>query len=195
MKPEGRDFTAIQQRIIKTVVDRSLADLERAWQAVLPANVQYLRSESNPQFAMVVSIPEIVMAVLFRVDFGDSGHDLFVVYPYAMIEPIKEKLYAGFFSDHLEQDSGWATRFRESLQECAVRMNVQLGTSTLRVRDVLNFRRGDVLVLDQSPGDLMLSSVEGLPKFMGQAGVLKGSRAFRIVQLIGSANADGGRHG
>ena len=84
-------------------------DLEKAWQAVLPVKVQYLRSESNPQFAMIVSIPEIVMTVLLRVDVGESGHDLFVVYPYATIEPIKEKLYAGFFADHMEQDSDGAT--------------------------------------------------------------------------------------
>ena len=66
VKPEGRDFTSIQQRIIKTIIDQALIDLEKAWQAVLPVKVQYLRSESNPQFAMIVSIPEIVMTVLFR---------------------------------------------------------------------------------------------------------------------------------
>jgi flagellar motor switch protein FliM len=97
VKPEGRDFTAIQQRIIKTMVDRALTDLQKAWQAVMSVKVQFLRSESNPQFAMIVSIPEIVVVLTFRVDFGESTHDLFVVYPYAMIEPIKEKLYAGFF--------------------------------------------------------------------------------------------------
>jgi flagellar motor switch protein FliM len=89
VKPEGRDFTSIQQRIIKTIVDQALIDLEKAWQAVIPVKVQYLRSESNPQFAMIVSIPEIVMTVLLRVDVGESGHDLFVVYPYATIEPFE----------------------------------------------------------------------------------------------------------
>ncbi len=184
VKPEGRDFTSIQQRIIKTIVDQALIDLQKAWQAVMPVKVQYLRSESNPQFAMIVSIPEIVMTVLLRVNVGESGHDLFIVYPYAMIEPIKEKLYAGFFADHMEQDLGWANRFRDSLQDCPVEMSVQLGTTTIRVKDVLNFRPGDVLVLDQSPGDPMLSSVEGLPKFQGHAGVLKGNRAYRIAKVL-----------
>ncbi|WP_447977065.1 flagellar motor switch protein FliM [Candidatus Nitrospira bockiana] len=184
VKPEGRDFTAVQQRIIRLMVDRAMVDLQKSWQAVIPAKVQYLRSESNPQFAMIVSMPEIVMAVLFRVDFGDSAHDLFIVYPYAMIEPIKEKLYAGFFSDHLEQDTGWAGRFHESLQDCAVEIKVQLGTATVRVKDVLHFSPGDVLVLDQSPGDLIVSAVEGLPKFLGNAGVVKGNRAFRIAKVL-----------
>ncbi|MER3425325.1 MAG: flagellar motor switch protein FliM, partial [Nitrospiraceae bacterium] len=126
VKPEGRDFTMIQQRIIKTIIGRALMDLEKAWQAVVPVKIQHLRSESNPQFAMVVSISEIVVAVTLRVDFGDSTHDLFLVYPYAMIEPIKEKLYAGFFADHMEQDFGWAGRFKERLEECPVVLTVQL---------------------------------------------------------------------
>ena len=101
-----------------------------------------------------------------------------------MIEPIKEKLYAGFFADHMDQDSGWASRFRDSLQDCPIDMSVQLGTTKIRVKDVLNFRPGDVLVLDQSPGDPMLASVEGLPKFQGHAGVLKGNRAYRITKVL-----------
>jgi flagellar motor switch protein FliM len=189
VKPEGRDFTPIQQRIIKSMVDRTLGDLHKAWQAVMPVKVQYVRSESNPQFAMIVSIPEIVVTVTFRVDFGDSAHDLFVVYPYAMIEPIKEKLYAGFFSD-MEQDSGWTGRFRNTLQDCPIELRVQLGTATVRVKDILNFSPGDVLVLDQSPADPLVSFVEGLPKFQGSAGVLKGNRAFRIAQVLaGNQNA------
>lgn len=184
VKPEGRDFTMIQQRIIKTIIGRALADLEKAWQAVLPVKIQHLRSESNPQFAMVVSISEIVVAVTLRVDFGDSTQDLFLVYPYSMIEPIKEKLYAGFFSDHMEQDFGWTERFKERLEECPVVLTVQLGTTTLRVRDVLNFSPGDVLMLDQSPGDPLLAFVEGLPKFEGTAGVVKGSHAYRITKLM-----------
>jgi hypothetical protein len=30
----------------------------------------------------------------------------------------------------------------------------------------------------------MLSSVEGLPKFQGHAGVLKGNRAYRIAKVL-----------
>ena len=63
-------------------------------------------------------------------------------------------------------------------------MSVQLGTSTIRVKDLLNFRPGDVLVLDQSPGDPMPASVEGLPKFQGHAGVVKGNRAYRIANVL-----------
>ena len=63
VKPEGRDFTAVQVRMIKKLLMLALADLEKAWQAILPVKVDYVRSESNPQFAMVVTASEVVIVV------------------------------------------------------------------------------------------------------------------------------------
>lgn len=184
VKPEGRDFTLIQQRIIKTIVGLAFADLQKAWEPVHQFKVQHVRSESNPQFAMVVSSSEIVVAVKFQVQIEENTRDLFMIYPYAMLEPIKEKLYSGFISDHLEQDAPWTMRFKEQLNECSVQAMVQLGTARVRVRDVLNFSPGDVVMLDQSPGDPIPCFVEGLPKLHGNAVVMKGNQAFRVSRVL-----------
>jgi flagellar motor switch protein FliM len=91
VKPEGREFTTIQVRLIKKLVQQALADLEKAWQAVMPVKIGYLRSESNPQFAMVVTTSEIVVVVTLQVHLGDISREMFIAYPYSMLEPIKEK--------------------------------------------------------------------------------------------------------
>jgi flagellar motor switch protein FliM len=184
VKPEGRDFTPIQLRIVKKLMTHALSDLEKAWQAVLPAKVEYVRSESNPQFAMVVTASEIVVVVTLQVLMGDTTRELFLVYPYAMLEPIKEKLYSGLVSDQLEPDSGWTVKFREKLQECPLPLTVRLGTTTVTLRDVLNFAPGDVVVLDQRPGDLLDCYIEGYRKFQGSPGVYKGNHACRVTKFI-----------
>ncbi len=183
VKPEGRDFTPIQMRVIKKVVQQAFVDLEKAWQALLPVTIRHVRSESNPQFAMVVSMSEIVVVVTLQVQLGEATRDLYVVYPYAMLEPIKEKLYSGLVSDHVEQDGSWASRFRERLQDCPVTLTAYLGTATVRVRDVLNFAPGDVLVLDQRPDDPLECRVEGFRKFLASPGVFKGNYACRITKV------------
>ena len=184
VKPEGRDFTPVQLRIVRKLLNHALSDLEKSWQAVLPAKVEYVRSESNPQFAMVVTASEIVVVVTLQVLIGDTTRELFLVYPYAMLEPIKEKLYSGLVSDQLEQDSGWTVKFREKLQECRLPLTVRLGTTTVTLRDVLNFSPGDVVVLDQRPGDLLDCYIEGYHKFQGSPGVYKGNHACRVTKLI-----------
>ena len=56
------------------------------------------------------------------------------------------------------------------------------------MKDVLQFGVGDVVLLDQSPGDLMTGFVEGIPKLLGVAGVVKGANAYRVVRsMSGSA--------
>lgn len=184
VKPEGRDFTPVQLRIVKKLLTHALSDLEKAWQAVLPAKVEFVRSESNPQFAMVVTASEIVVVVTLQVIMGDTTRELFLVYPYAMLEPIKEKLYSGLVSDQLEQDSGWTGKFREKLQECSLPLTVRLGTTTVTLRDVLNFAPGDVVVLDQRPGDPLDCYIEGYHKFQGSPGVYKGNHACRVTKFI-----------
>jgi len=184
VKPEGRDFTSIQLRVIKKLVQQAFLDLEKAWEALMTVKIQHVRSESNPQFAMVVSASEIVAVVTLQVVIGETARDMFIVYPYSMLEPIKEKLYSGLVSDHVEQDGGWAGRFRERLQDCALNVTVRLGTVSVKVQDVLNFTAGDVIVLDQRPGDPLDCFVEGYLKFQGSPGVFKGNHACRVSKVI-----------
>jgi flagellar motor switch protein FliM len=184
VKPEGRDFTPVQLRIIRRLLSGALADLEKSWQAVLPVKVEYVRSESNPQFAMVVTASEIVVVVTLQIIIGETSRDLFVVYPYAMLEPIKEKLYSGLVSDQVEQDGSWTQKFRDKLQDCTLPVAVRLGTATVTVRDVLNFSPGDVVLLDQRPGDPLDCYIEGYHKFQGSPGVYKGNHACRVTKIV-----------
>jgi flagellar motor switch protein FliM len=184
VKPEGRDFTSIQLRIIKKLVQLVFVDLDKAWRAALVVKTELVRSEVNPQFAMVVSPSEIVFVTTLQVQFGETTSDFFLVYPYSMFEPIKEKLYSGIVSDQVEQDGSWATRFHDKLQECPLAVTVRLGTVSVKVRDVLDFAPGDLILLDQRPGDPLDCFVEGYLKFQGSPGVFKGNHACRIEKVI-----------
>lgn len=184
VKPEGRDFTPIQLRIIKKLLLQALVDLETAWHAVVPVKVEYVRSESNPQFAMVVTSSEIVVVVTLQVLLGETARDLYLVYPYSLLEPIKEKLYSGLVSDHVDQDGDWNHRFKDRLQDCPLPIVVRLGTATVTVKDVMNFSPGDVILLDQHPGDPLDCYIEGYHKFQGSPGVYKGNQACRVTKVL-----------
>ncbi len=184
VKPEGRDFTPVQLRIIKKLLLQALVDLETAWHAVVPVKVEHLRSETNSQFAMVVTSSEIVVVVTLQVVLGETARELYIVYPYTMLEPIKEKLYSGSVSDHVNQNGDWSQRFRERLQECPLPIAVRLGTATVTVKDVMNFSAGDVILLDQRPGDPLDCYIEGYHKFQGSPGIYKGNHACRVTKTM-----------
>ena len=184
VKPEGRDFTPVQQRILRNVAGLALQDFEKAWKGAHPVRPEIVRIESNPQFAMVVTGSELATVITLRLEVGDASKDFFLCYPYSMLEPIKEKLYAGFISDQFEGDQHWPARLREEVHYCPLEVSIDLGEAFIRVEDLMHFAPGDVVVLGTSPGDPLAVSVEGIPKFHGRAGTMKGQKALQVIAAI-----------
>jgi len=184
MKVEGRDFTTIEQKMIKTVVKKALEDLEKAWTPVHPIDCTFVRSEVNPQFAAIVPPTDVVIVVIFEIEMDQTSGSITVCFPYSTLEPIIAKLRAGFQSDQLEIDFAWLKRLRERLKEAKVEMVCELGHTKIPARDVLNFKVGDIITLDRDSADEIDVRVENLMKFKGFPGVFKGNRALQVSKII-----------
>ena len=181
-KVEGRDFTPIEQRIIDTVVRALLANLEDAWRPVHEVNIELVRSEINPQFATIVPPSDVVVVISFEVELENSIGSMLIALPYATIEPIRSKLYAAFQSERLEVDHAWISRFRDRLLETPVSLDVTLGGCELSGRQLLNMSEGDIILLDSDEDALLKAEVQGVLKFYGRPGFVKGNKAFQIVK-------------
>lgn len=181
VKIEGRDFTAIENRLINKVILMALEDLEKAWNPVHPLKLTYVRSETNPQFASVVAPTEVVIVIKFEVELEQTVGTLIICLPYSTVEPIRSKLYAGFQSDQLEVDHEWINRFIAQVREASVELKVELGRTTIRAQDLLKLNVGDLIMLDHDVNVPLTVQVEGIPKFRGLPGVVKGNKALQIV--------------
>src|SRR3990167_5286814 len=101
---EGRDFTQTEQRIIQNLLGVAMEEMQKAWESVFPIEFEYIRSEMNTQFANIATPSEVVVATTFTIEIGPVGGDFHVCLPYAMIEPIRDLLYAGMQGDRTEVD-------------------------------------------------------------------------------------------
>ncbi len=184
MKIEGRDFTTIEQRIIKKVVLMILEDLEKAWTPVHPVEMSFVRAEVNPQFAAIVPPTDVVVVILFEVEMDQFSGTITVCLPYSTIEPIIGKLKAGFQSDQLEVDIAWVKRLRERLSMSEVEIKVKLGDTKISSRDFINLKEGTILPLDTDVSDELSVLVSGVEKFRGYPGVVKGNKAVKISTIM-----------
>ncbi len=184
VKPEGQDFTLIEQRVMTRVTNMALACLEKAWEPVHQVDIKAVRFEMNPQLAAIVIPSEIVIVITVGIELGDAVGDMHLCLPYAMLEPLREKLQTSFQSDLYEVDKGWASRFCTRLQEASVTMSVQLGSTTIAIEDLYNFSPGDVVVLEQPISLPLMACVEGVPKFMGFGVKLNGIQQFRVDRVM-----------
>ncbi len=182
-KVEGREFTAIENSLIKKVVLSALLDLEKAWKTLLDARMTYQRSEINPQFAHIVPLTDVVIVVNFEIEMDYTSGVMSLCIPYSTLEPIRDKLQAGFQSDQLEVDKDWEKRLKEELMSSSLELVAQLGCTHLLTRDVRDLKVGDVIVLDRYASDSIDVYVDGIPKFKAYPGVHRGNQALQIQHL------------
>ncbi len=183
-KPEGREFTPIEQKIIHKVVLLFFDDMEEAWKPVYPIKPIYVRSEMNPQFVTIVTPVDVVIKVEFVLEVEGKQCKAFLCIPYGSVEPIKEKLYSAFSADRDELDIKWLERLKERLTEIPVTLTGVLGRTVLTVEDVLDLQEEDVLVLNSNVDEDLNVMVEGSAKFKAKFGVHRGYRALRITKVI-----------
>jgi flagellar motor switch protein FliM len=183
-KIEGREFTAIENRLIKRAVLSALTDFEKAWKSILDVKIGHQRSEINPQFAHIVPLTDVVVVVHFEIEMEYSSGIVSVCIPYSMLEPVREKLQAGFQSDALEVDREWANRFREGLMSSRVELIVELGRSEVSGKEIVDLKKGDVIMLDRYRVDPLDIFVEGVQKLTAFPGVYKGNSAIQIAGTI-----------
>ena len=184
VKVEGRDFSPIENRITRTVLNLAIEDFEKAWSPVHRVAATYLRSEVNPQFAAIVAPTEQVIALTYRLDIDGQGRPVYLCIPYSTVEPIKEKLYTGFQSDQYEIDHRWGQRFRYELESVPVNVVVELGRRRARLSEVLAWQPGDLLPLDRYMDDPVDLLVENAVRFRGKPGVYRNHRAVRIEERV-----------
>lgn len=183
-KIEGREFTPIEEKMIQKVVKSCLNDLETAWAPVEPVKTQLVRSEVNPQFATIVLPTDLVIVAKFEIELEQAAGMLILCMPYAMIEPIRNKLTAGFQAETEDLDYTWVKRMKEIILESYVEMQVMLGSTEITGEKLLSLKPGDIIQLDQDAADPIIAKVEGFEKITGYAGVQRGFQAFRVEEKL-----------
>jgi len=181
-KIEGREFTAIENQIIDSLLSHAFADIRSAWAHVAELHIEKIGSEMNPHFANIVSPSEIVVVTRFTVELDGCGGDFHITLPYSMIEPLREVLDSGMQSDRVEQDDRWSQTLKHEVGDAPVEVRALLGHTTLKLSDLMNMKAGDVLSTDFT-GTLTLLA-EDIPMFRGAYGLSHGQQAVQIEDLI-----------
>lgn len=181
-KIEGREFTAIENQIINSLLNSAFANIHEAWAHIADLTVEKVGAEMNPHFANIVSPTEIVVVTRFSVDLDDSGGDFHITMPYSMIEPLREVLDSGMQSDRVEQDDRWSQTLKHEVGDAPVEVRALLGHTTIALSELMKMRPGDVLTTDFT-GTLTLLA-EDIPMFRGFYGLSRGQHAVKIQHHI-----------
>ncbi len=179
---EGRDFSPTEQRVIQRLVDTITTEYKKAWVGIYPLELEYQRSEMQPQFANIATPSEIVVSSSFTFEFGDSSGTMHLCIPYATLEPIRDVLYSSVQGDATEPDRRWVNLLKQEIQSAEVTLTTELATADTTVEQLLALKAGDFIELDLDP--LVQAKVDGVPVFTCHYGTSGGKYAIKIDRLL-----------
>lgn len=184
VKAEGRDFTEIEQQLMKRVALAALEDLKTAWHPIFPVEPQYQRNEVNPQFVAIVPHSEIVLVVTLEVDLGVKPMIITLCIPYSMIEPIRGTLNAGFHSEHDDRNNAGAKRFEVNFNHVEVDLVAQRTGNPITVQQLIDLKKGQILLSPERIDDPIDILINNKTKYRGSPIEIKGSQGVKIQKVI-----------
>jgi flagellar motor switch protein FliM len=192
---EGRDFSATEQRVINRLVDVVTDEYKKAWRGIYPLELEYQRSEMQPQFANIATPSEIVISTSFQLEIGEITGAIHFCMPYATLEPIRDVLYSSTQGDSVEVDRRWVNVLTREIQAAEVTLVAQLASADATVEQLLAMKAGDFIELDREPR--IKASVDGVPVFECQYGTHNAKYAIRIDRSLRGNDQGwmGERHG
>lgn len=179
---EGRDFSPTEQRIILRIVEVITAEYKKAWQGIYPLELDYQRSEMQPQFANIATPSEIVVATSFTLEIGESSGTIHFCIPYSTLEPIRDVLYSTIQGDAAEPDRRWVNLMTQQIQSASVELIAELAHAPATVEQLLSFKVGDFIELDMRQA--IEAKVVGVPVFDCNYGISNGKYALKVNNML-----------
>ena len=183
---EGRDFSPTEVRIITRMIEVITAEYKKAWQGIYPLELEYQRSEMQPQFANIATPSEVVVATSFTLEIGDTSGTIHFCIPYATLEPIRDILYSTMQGDAVEPDRRWVNLMKEQIQSAEVELVAELAHAPATVEQLLALKAGDFIELDMRPS--LEAKVAGVPVLECHYGISNGKYALKVNQLLTTTN-------
>ena len=182
---EGRDFSPTEMRIIQRLLEVIITEYKKAWTGIYPLELEYQRSEMQPQFATIATPGEVIVATSFTLEIGETTGTVHFCIPYATLEPIRDVLFSSTQADFNQPDKRWLHLLRHEIQSAEVELVAELATAPATVEQLLAFKPGDFIELDLRPN--IEVNVAGVPVLECHYGTSNGRYALKVDQLLTSS--------
>ena len=181
-KIEGREYTPVEMSMIRSILDISTENMRKAWAPVMDVEIEYMHSEMNPKFAGIVDATDMIVVSPINVRFEGVEGRVDIVMPYAMLEPVRDKLEEGMQNLQGESDNRWSKTLREESKNIEVTINAALAEVAMDMSDILNMETGDIIPIEM-PKSVTLRA-EGIALARGKVGISNDKKSIKIEEIL-----------
>lgn len=178
-----KEFTQLESRLLNKFSGKLLGDFEGSWKNIFPIQTKVVKVETNPEYIHIISGSEAVVKISFSIKGSEFEGQVNFCMSYLMLELVKDKLSEKYLREK-ETDPKQGFRIRRLVYDTEVDVIAELGTMEKTVHELLELKVNDVVKMKSGPEDFVTIKFGGIPKYMGEAGVIKGNKAVEITSQI-----------
>ncbi|MDD7960757.1 flagellar motor switch protein FliM [Microbacterium thalli] len=167
LRPEARALTGIEQALVRSLMDETLAHLRTALGSLLPRELTVGAVQYNAAFAQVVGAQDLVVVARFSLRLADRTETATIALPAA---PLLERLSHSASTPRAAADPALV---RRHVEETPVELTLRLTPRAMLPGDVLDLAVGDVISLAHAadrPLDLTVDDQVVAAAAVGAAG-------------------------
>ena len=124
------------------------------------------------------------MSSHFEVVLKEPLGSMTICLPVSSFQPIRHKLAGGYREEDDDVDQLWVSQLTDRLLHTEVEMDVTLGRAELSVKELLNLKKGDIVLLENNYQHPIRASIAGIPKYEGFVGRYNNKKVFKVEQSI-----------
>lgn len=181
-KIEGREYTPVEMSMIRSILDITTDNMRKAWAPVMDVEIEYMHSEMNPKFAGIVDATDMIVVSPINVRFEGVEGRIDIVMPYAMLEPVRDKLEEGMQNLQGETDNRWSKTLREEAKNIEVTLSVTLAEVAMNMSDLMKMEKGDIIPIEM-PKQVTIKA-EDIALVRGKVGISDDKKAVKIEQIL-----------
>lgn len=176
---KDREFTETELRIIRRLTEQVFQDLKTAWSPIVPLEFSYVKTEMNPAFLGIAKASDILLVNEYKIEMFGQEAALTVVYPYRMLEPLKDKLYRGVQSEDDSTNPILVGELKKEILNVPIEVQSILTETDVSLKTIMQMQVGDVIPFKLPEFSTLF--VEGFPSFKTTYGEHEGCLAVKIV--------------
>lgn len=184
---KARPLTEIEEIVVSRLMKEMLDHLRESWENIIEVNPIFESLETNPTFSQIVSPTEMVILITLNIQLGEELEGFMnICIPCYSLEPIGNKLNAKFWygSETKTQTLDIVNSLNRKVKLTEMEVSAVLGETYITIKDLLDFRVGDVINLEKNINDEIDIRVQKRKKFKGKLGLSGKSIGVQITSAI-----------
>jgi flagellar motor switch protein FliM len=184
--PHSPDLTAIEQALLGRLFNEILQTWALTWPAMSNLQPVINRITSTVANLDISAYGQDIVHATFRFSNGKVSGPGHLALPHVSLQRLLKSTDTQRSTTELPTSDTWGSIVSQRAKQSAVRLVAEVAKMRLPLRKLSTIQPGDVIQLPPEIGHTITVTVAGAPKFLAQAGELRGHLAARIIEAIHS---------